>query len=314
MYVDPAQVIIGAGSQILYAAIIQLLGRDKIYAAENPGYPLLKKIYELNGAKFAQINIDAEGISVDELSDVGAHVAHVMPQHHLPTGIVMSAPRRTQLLAWEASSPEHYIIEDDYDCELRFAGRPITPLAANDPTGRVIYTNTFTKTMGNVFRVGYMVLPPALLTKFYDMLGFYSPTVGILDQLTLADFIDSGAYTRHVRRVRTRLKKATQVFVDTLQNFPTTQSPDFIPVFHAEGVGAGAHFSLHASNTGAKALKSTRDTARQFGVNIKMISDYILENNAINDTKLYTNTYIIDCSQASVESAKGAAKAILENL
>jgi GntR family transcriptional regulator/MocR family aminotransferase len=311
MQVEPSQIVIGAGAQTLYAIIIQLLGRDKIYAAENPGYTRLKKIYELNDVEFAPINVDAEGISVDTLITRGAQVAHVMPQHHLPTGIVMSAPRRAQLITWAASAPDRYIIEDDYDCELRFAGRPIAPLAASDTSGRVIYTNTFTKTMGEVFRVGYMVLPPVLAAKFNNMLGFYSPTVGILDQLALADFIQSGAYARHVRRTRTRLKKATQAFIAALNN---TQTPNNNKKFHAEGVGAGAHFVLRTNEKTAEAIVRTAAEISQYGVKITPISEYLLTENSEGQAGSAgfkpTTAFTIDCTSATPQSAEQAAKCL----
>jgi GntR family transcriptional regulator/MocR family aminotransferase len=312
MQVEPSQIVIGAGAQTLYAIIIQLLGRDKIYAAENPGYTRLKKIYELNDVEFAPINVDAEGISVDTLITRGAQVAHVMPQHHLPTGIVMSAPRRAQLITWAASAPDRYIIEDDYDCELRFAGRPIAPLAASDTSGRVIYTNTFTKTMGEVFRVGYMVLPPVLAAKFNNMLGFYSPTVGILDQLALADFIQSGAYARHVRRTRTRLKKATQAFFATLNN---AQTPNSNTKFHTEGIGAGAHFVLHTNEKTAKTVVRATAEICQYGVKITPISEYLLTENsegqAVPAGFKPTTAFTIDCTSATPQSAEQAAKCLM---
>jgi GntR family transcriptional regulator/MocR family aminotransferase len=349
MRVNPRQVVVGAGAQTLYGIIIQLLGRSKIYAAENPGYTRLQKIYQLNDVKFVPVPLDAQGMRVDALTAAGAHVAHVMPQHNLATGAVMRAPRRAQLLAWAAGAPDRYIIEDDYDCQLRFAGRPITPLAAagaadvsdaanaqngEGPKGsegvtcapaapaastaaqKVIYTNTFTKTMGGAFRIGYMVLPPQLAEKFARELAFYSPTVGILDQLALADFITSGAYARHVRRVRTQLKKTCTAFTSATSN-----------PFTVEGVGAGAHFILKAPANLAPTVMAATPASAALGVKFTPLSAYFMEpqpaSNAAagptaasdtfanqtntSGTRNTTGIFTVDCTAATPETAAHAA-------
>lgn len=202
MDVSPEQVIVGAGTEYLYGLIIQLLGREKIYAVENPGYDKIVKIYESNGVKCKYINMDESGILVSGLEESHAQIAHISPSHHYPTGIVTPVSRRYELLGWAARSEERYIIEDDYDSEFRLTGKPMATLQSIDVSGKVIYMNTFTKSLASTIRISYMVLPPRLLERFYDKLGFYSCTVSNFEQYTLASFINGGYFEKHINRMR----------------------------------------------------------------------------------------------------------------
>lgn len=208
MVVDPGNVVVGAGAQILDSCIVQLLGRERAYGVEDPGYPRLMRLYAANGVKVRHVPIDEAGVRVDALaaSDVG--VMHVMPSHQFPTGCVTSIGRRYDLLGWAADSStgERWIIEDDYDCEFRLAGRPVPALASVDAMGRVIYTNTFSKSLGSALRLAYMVLPDSLMERYGSELGFYSSTVSTVDQVTLARILEDGSYERHVARVRKRAR------------------------------------------------------------------------------------------------------------
>jgi len=202
MDVYPEQVIVGAGTEYLYGLIIQLLGRNKIYAVENPGYDKIVKIYESNGVECRYIDMDTSGILVSNLEESGAQIAHISPSHHYPTGIVTPVGRRYELLGWAAGSEGRYIIEDDYDSEFRLTGKPMATLQSIDVSGKVIYMNTFTKSLSSTIRISYMVLPPHLLEQFYDRLGFYSCTVSNFEQYTLARFINDGYFEKHINRMR----------------------------------------------------------------------------------------------------------------
>lgn len=208
MVVDPENIVVGAGAQILDSCIVQLLGRDCAYGVEDPGYPRLMRLYAANGVEVRHVPIDDAGVRVDALaaSDVG--VMHVMPSHQFPTGCVTSIGRRYELLGWAADSSvgERWIIEDDYDCEFRLAGRPVPALASVDAVGRVIYTNTFSKSLGSALRLAYMVLPDRLMERYTSELGFYSSTVSTVDQVALARILEDGSYERHVARVRKRAR------------------------------------------------------------------------------------------------------------
>ena len=258
MDVPAERIVVAAGSQTLYQLIIQLLGRDRAFAIESPGYPLLERMYDAQGARCASVPLAAGGIDVAVLSESGASVAHVMPAHQFPTGVVMSAAHRRDLLNWSrmdaarafsSDGPRgRFIIEDDYDAEFRMSGRPIAPLASVDVAGRVIYLNSFTKSLGAAFRIAYMALPEDLAAQFELKLGFYSNTVSPLEQLALARFIEQGHYERHVNRLRTHVKRLQDGLVSRVRESSLAQEVAF------EGLDRGLYFSM-------RVRKGTQDRA-----------------------------------------------------
>ena len=207
MNVNPDNIVIGAGAQLLDTMLVQLLGADKTYAVEDPGYLRLTRIYQAMGCKVRHIPLDGEGVNLGELLDAGADVLHLMPSHQYPTGLVTSIARRYALLSWAAEQPGRYLIEDDFDCEFRLAGKPIPALASIDAAQSVIYTNTFSKSLSSALRLAYMVLPDELMERFRRELGFYASSVSSVDQVALARLLESGDYERHVNRVRVRARE-----------------------------------------------------------------------------------------------------------
>ena len=202
MSVNPDQIIVGAGTEYLYGLLIKLLGNDKTYCIENPGYKKLKKIYENNNATCIPVEMDEQGLSVEKLRAAGGQIAHISPTHHFPTGICMLASRRYEMLAWSNESKTNYIIEDDYDSEFRQKGKPVPPLFSMDVFGKVIYMNTFSKSLTSTIRISYMILPEKLAQDFYEKLSFYSCTVSTFEQYTLAAFISQGFFEKHINRMR----------------------------------------------------------------------------------------------------------------
>lgn len=241
MEVDPECIVVGAGSQVLYNWLVQLLGRNLHYGVEDPGYLRLSRIYEANNVELSHIPLDENGIDMASVVDSGADVLHLMPSHQFPTGIVTSIGRRYELLGWASAKDNRYLVEDDYDCEFRLTGRPIPSLQSIDATGKVIYANTFSKSLGPAFRVGYLVLPPALADRFRRELGFYSCTVSAIDQLALARFIESGDYERHVNRLRTYYRSVRDALVSAFQR------SSFSGRVSIEEQDAGIHFIMGIS-------------------------------------------------------------------
>ena len=207
MYVRPEQIIIGAGTEYLYGLLIQLLGNDKVYGIENPGYPKISKIYQSMNVHYSAIDIDESGVCIDSLEDHHIDIMHLSPSHHFPTGIVTPISRRYELLGWVSKDSDRYIIEDDYDSELRLSGKPIPTLQSIDVSDKVIYMNTFTKTLSSTVRISYMVLPPSLADLFYQKLSFYSCTISNFEQYVLARFMQSGSFEKHINRLRTYYQK-----------------------------------------------------------------------------------------------------------
>lgn len=244
MDVDSQCIVIGAGSQTLYQLIVQLLGRSLRFAVEDPGYPRLTQIYRANDVDVAHVPLEPDGIDLDVLAASRAQVAHVMPSHQYPTGCVTSVAKRYGLLAWAlqgqdgSCQSQRWVVEDDYDSEFRLSGRPIPSLASIDAAGRVIYLNTFAKTLGPGFRMSYVVLPEGLAERYRDQLGFYSCTVSAIDQLALALFIEDGSYERHINRMRTLYRGVAEALVAAVRETSLGEVAAF------EHVDAGLHFVL----------------------------------------------------------------------
>lgn len=221
MNVDPDNIVIGAGAQLLDTMLVQLLGADKIYAVEDPGYLRLTRIYQAMGCEVRHVPLDGEGVNLNALLNIGADVLHLMPSHQYPTGLVTSIARRYALLSWAAERSGRYLIEDDFDCEFRLAGKPIPALASIDAAQSVIYTNTFSKSLSSALRLAYMVLPDELMERFRRELGFYASSVSSVDQVALARLLESGDYERHVNRVRVRAREARDGLTTLLrETFP----------------------------------------------------------------------------------------------
>ena len=204
--VDPRQVVIGSGSEYLYMMIVQLLGREKIYAAEDPSYEKIRLTYEANGAKCLLLPMDAFGIDSKALKKCPAKVLHVTPFHSFPSGITANAAKRIEYLEW-AKRASGIIIEDDYDSEFNLGHRPAETLFSMDKESRVIYLNTFTRTLAPSIRIGYMILPESLVSLYNSKLGFYSCAVPVIDQYVLAKYISGGYFERHLNRMRKLLRE-----------------------------------------------------------------------------------------------------------
>ena len=217
MNVKPNQIVIGSGTEALYTMLIQLLGRQSVYAVENPGYKKVARIFEINGASFIPINIRKNGISIKELENSFANVIHVSPSHHFPTGIVMPVRFRGELLDWATKEKNRYIIEDDYDSEFRFNGKPLQTLQSTDTSDCVIYMNTFSKTLAPSFRISYMVLPLKLTKVFEEKLGFSSCSVSSFEQYTLAEFLQKGFYAKHIIRMKNYYRNLRNNLIHSLQ-------------------------------------------------------------------------------------------------
>ena len=230
--VNPEDIFVGAGTDFLYNLLVQLLGRDKCYGVEEPGYSKIYDIYRCAGARCTLLSMDESGVLPDEATQV----LHISPAHHFPTGLVTPLSRRRELLRWAAAEAGRYIIEDDYDSEFRFAGRPLPTLKAMDTAGRVIYINSFTKSLAPSIRISYMILPSGLMQALQTRLGFYAGTVPSFEQYTLARFIREGYFEKHINRMR-KFYKARR---DTLLEL-VAQCPRRLQVLEE---GAGLHFLL----------------------------------------------------------------------
>lgn len=286
MNVNPDQIIIGAGTEYLYGLLIKLLGNDKIYCIENPGYIKLKKIYEINNCKCITVDMDSNGLSVDRLRSIKGQIAHISPTHHFPTGICMPASRRYELLAWTNENENNYIIEDDYDSEFRLKGKPVPSLYSLDVFDKVIYMNTFSKSLTSTIRISYMILPKQLANIFYQKLSFYSCTVSTFEQFTLAAFISQGYFEKHINRMRLHYgRKRTQIIEQIKKELPESKCK----IIEND---SGLHFILQF-NTNKSDLEIKR-VLYEKGIVIKSITDYEMSGNSFDKHQFILNYSNID--------------------
>ena len=201
---DPEQIVVGSGAEYLYGLVVQLLGRGERCALEDPSYEKIRLVYEANGAHCEKLPLGADGIESAALDACTARVLHVTPFHSYPSGVTATAAKRREYARW-ARERDAYIIEDDYDAEFSALLKPVETVFSLAPE-RVIYMNTFTKTIAPAMRMGYMVLPGGLLARFEEQLGFYSCTVPVFEQYVLAEFIRSGELERYINRRRRALR------------------------------------------------------------------------------------------------------------
>ncbi len=271
---DPEQIIIGAGTEYLEHLVVQLLGRNRVYAVEDPGYPKTAKIYERNGVVCRPIPFTKGKVPLFALEEQGVEVLHLSPSHHFPTGTVLPISQRQELLRWAGEDANRYIVEDDYDSEFRFVGRPIEALFSIDQNGKVIYMNTFSMTIAPSMRISYLILPWALLETFRRTLGFYACTVPSLEQYTLAEFIAEGHFERHISRMKKRYRQKRDTVIEAI-----LQSPLAARAAICEE-DAGLHFLLRLDTAVSDAEIKRRALA--MGIRLCFLSDYQFRPNPRN--------------------------------
>ena len=206
MTVRPEQVIVGSGAEYLYSLIVQLLGKERIFALEQPSYEKIRRVYEANGVRCELLKMGRDGIRTSELERSRATVLHVTPFNSWPSGVTAGASKRSEYLRW-AEKRDGFLIEDNYDAELTVSKKSEDPVFSMSRQGRVLYLNTFSQTIAPAIRAGYLILPERLLELFEQKLGFYSCTVPVFEQYVLAELLCTGDFERHVNRIRRAKRK-----------------------------------------------------------------------------------------------------------
>ena len=253
--------------------------------------------------RYEPVPLDQDGVSVQELEKRSVDIIHTSPSHHFPTGTVMPVSRRYELLGWAAKSDHHYIIEDDYDSELRLGGKPFPTLQSIDVSDKVIYMNTFTKTLASTVRISYMVLPQTLAEKFYRELSFYSCTVSNFEQYTLAEFIENGSFEKHINRLRNYYQNKRDLILQALEKKPLG---DYVTIEEEE---AGVHFLMHL-RTELKE-ESIVTQAKSRGVKLKPLSGYYADT---AEAAKQENTYVMNYSSIDPAAMERAAGVLLHIL
>ncbi len=263
-----SQIIIGSGMEYLLLLLAMIIGEPVHVGMENPTYLQSYKVFEKLGYPVTAISMDEGGIVVDELEKSGAEFAYVTPAHQYPTGIIMPVGRRHALLKWANEEPDRYIIEDDYDSEFRYQGKPIPSLQGSDHHGKVIYMGTFSKAIAPAIRVSYMVLPKNLLSIYEEQFAFFSCTVSRIDQMVLGNFLKEGHFERHLNRMRAIYKAKVMSLLGELKLF----GDDVI----ISGASAGLHVLITLPRLTTRSEQFLA-MIKERGVRIYPISGYYIE-------------------------------------
>lgn len=299
----PDQIIIGAGNEYLLMLLALILGRDRVIAMENPTYKQAYRVFLSQGCQVQPVDMDRYGMKASELEDGegrGADIAYVMPSHQYPMGTVMSVRRRQELLSWACRKEDRYLIEDDYDSEFRYKGKPIPALQGMDQNGRVIYMGTFSKSIAPAIRIGFLVLPEELLKLYREKAGFFSSTVSRLDQNILYQFLTEGHYERHLNRMRAVYKGKHDILLGGLLG-------GFEKVFSIGGEHAGLHVLL-TDRTGRHTEEELERTAAEKGIGVYGLSRYFIhpEHNS------YPPTVLLGYASLSGEEIERGLKGLRE--
>lgn len=270
----PEQVVVGAGSEYLLFLIQKMLGNQMI-AMESPTYVQAYRVLESLGHHMKMISMDTEGMKVEELSSCDAKLAYVMPSHQFPLGTIMPLKRRMELLKWASKERERFIIEDDYDSEFRYKGKPIPALKAYDREDKVIYLGTFSKAIAPAIRISYMVLPRQLCGVFEEKCGVYSSTVSRIDQMVVCDFMNQGYFGRHLNKMRGIYKAKHDALLAGLKNISSIKK--------ISGENAGVHMVI-AFGTGTEAEWMKR--AENVGIKVYGLSGYFVNEKQSNPVRL----------------------------
>ena len=305
LFCSPAQILIGAGTDYLLQLLIQILRihtNDKIsIAMENPIY---NKAYRIFAGLFTPVSfipLDAAGIDMDILKKSKANITYTTPSHQFPLGLIMPAGRRFQLLKWANQKNNRFIIEDDYDSEFRYSGRPIPAIGGMANNEKTIYMGTFSKSISPSFRVSYLVLPPKLMNIYQNHLSYYSSTVSHFEQLLLANFIETGEFERHISRMRVYFRKKRDLLLSLLSPYSR--------YLQIRGIDAGMHILCTVHN--GMPESNLVSTARKARIIVYGISEYYTDT--VNSPEKYIPASTVLLGYAGLtdtEIEKGAAALI----
>ncbi|HHT96429.1 MAG TPA: PLP-dependent aminotransferase family protein [Clostridiales bacterium] len=262
----PEQIIISSGTELILQLLIQAFNESSVFGLENPGYERLSLLFKSNNRQYKAIPLDKDGMILSSLERSAADIISITPSHQFPTGNIMPINRRIQLLNWANQSPNRYIIEDDYDSEFKYSGKPIPSLQGLDNYGKVIYIGSFSKSLSPSMRISYAVLPQELLNEYKENLNFYICPVPYLEQKILHTFISEGYFERHLNKMRNIYKKKREALVLAIK--------ELLPNADISGENAGLHIILNPNNGLTETELVLR--AKLKGVKVNALSQYYI--------------------------------------
>jgi GntR family transcriptional regulator/MocR family aminotransferase len=268
MDVQPEQIVIGAGNDYLQMLLSRILGTDgHRIAMESPTYRHAYDIFRQLGYDCCTVSMDRQGMKVDELRESSADIAYVMPSHQYPMGTVMPITRRQELLQWAQEKEGRYLIEDDYDSEFRYIGKPIPALQGSDAYEKVIYIGTFSRSIAPAIRVSYLVLPIHLLERYEKVGRKFSCTVSRVDQGILQLFMERGYYERHLNKMRALYKNKHDILLGEIRRINGVKQ--------ISGERSGVHILVQLTSD-IPEEERVREAAKM-GVKVYPLSEYCID-------------------------------------
>lgn len=235
----PNQIVIGSSTEQLLSMVSDLL-KSSSFIIEKPSYPPIKHVLDKHNRNYIQATVEEDGISINEVLNSNKNILYVTPSHQFPTGYVMNLKKRTQLIKWAHQQNNRYIIEDDYDSEFRYYGKPIPALQSLDKKDKVIYISTFSKSLYPSCRIAYLVLPTKLLQDYKAMPYKESNTVPVHIQQIIANFMSSGSFERHLNKMRRIYREKLNYILERLDPYKEQ--------IKIEGALTGMHFTITVKN------------------------------------------------------------------
>lgn len=285
LQVSPHNIVIGAGSELQFDQLLWVLGANTRLVFQKPGYTKLAAIARGRGVSWEGIEARENALDIEQLERMHANAVRVTPANLFPSGAVMPIKERIKLFNWANKQPSRIIIEDDYDSELRYGSKPFAPLFAEDVRGRVVYMNTFSKTLAPSFRISYMILPDDLLKRYECLFAEFSSTVSSFEQYALARFIEQGFFERHVFRLRKYYRKVYEQWEYALHHSALAS------VMRVEPCEAGTHLLVRIHTK--QQVENAKLHARSYGVPLVFLEDYMAdERGASSDANGYCNIVI----------------------
>jgi GntR family transcriptional regulator/MocR family aminotransferase len=267
---NPEQIVVCSGLQDSLSIIATIVKENHcIFSIEDPGHVIPKAVFRNHSFSVIPVPVNSDGIDLDSLQDTNSTIVYVTPSHQFPLGYVMPVANRLKLIDW-AETVGGVIIEDDYDSELRYSGKPIPALQGLHPQGNIVYVGTFSKVLSPALRISYMVLPYQLLTVYHKLFSDYSTNVPLLEQRTLSMFMNQGCWERHLRKMRTVYKKRHDTIVQSIYHY-------FGPQTNIIGQGAGIHVVLELAGNSLNENELI-NRAQKIGVNLFPLSNTYLQN------------------------------------
>lgn len=293
----PGQIIVGAGSDYMLMLLNAVIGSGHRIAFENPTYNHAFRIFRQLGYDMCTVNMDKSGMNPEELKASGANLAYVMPSHQYPLGVVMPIKRRLQLLKWVNEQEGRYIIEDDYDSEFRYKGKPVPALQGYDEHGRVIYLGTFSKSIAPAIRISYMVLPDQLQRQFEQTGVTISSSVSKVDQMILQHFLNEGYYERHLNKTRALYKSRHDTLIQCLK--------PLLSKCELSGEHAGVHLLLTFRD--GRSEQELIELVRDAGVKVYGLTEYCVE-----PEEKYGATILLGYANMKEEEIRTAARILVD--